>query len=89
MARDQKLAFDQRHREIIYVSDQTHSSVEKGLAIAGFHKTQFCRIRSDDAYRISVQHLPETIVADREVGLLPFLLIATCGYTNTGAVDPL
>ena len=88
-ARDQKLAFDQRHRGIIYLSDQTHSSVEKGLAIAGFHKTQIRRIKSDDAYRISVQHLSETVIADRQAGLLPFLLIATCGYTNTGAVDPL
>ena len=89
MARDQKLSFDQRRRGIIYLSDQTHSSVKKGLAIAGFHETQMRWIKSDEAYRISVLDLSETIAADREAGLLPFLLIATCGYTNTGAVDPL
>lgn len=89
MARDQKLSFDQRRRGTIYLSDQTHSSVEKGLAIAGFHHTQVRRIKSDEAHRMTARNLFETIAADREAGLLPFLLIATCGYTNTGAVDPL
>ena len=36
-----------------------------------------------------MEDLSEPIIADRKAGLLPFLLIATCGYTNTGAVDPL
>ncbi|MDE8150191.1 hypothetical protein PT043_08960, partial [Erysipelothrix rhusiopathiae] len=37
---------------IIYLSDQTHHSVEKGLKIIGFTSRQFRFIETDDLFQI-------------------------------------
>jgi L-2,4-diaminobutyrate decarboxylase len=88
-ARDAKLTFEQRTKAVIYLSEETHSSVQKGLGIAGFHKSQTRRIECDESFRLSPRSLREAIAADRQAGLVPFLIVATCGLTNTGGVDPL
>ncbi|ETN41423.1 uncharacterized protein HMPREF1541_03358 [Cyphellophora europaea CBS 101466] len=88
-ARDTKLKFEDRARARIYLSEQTHSSVQKGLSIAGFHSTQTKVVPCDDLYRMKVGSLREAILEDRAAGMLPFLIVATCGLTNTGGIDPL
>jgi L-2,4-diaminobutyrate decarboxylase len=88
-ARDAKLSFEQRTKAVIYVSEQTHSSVQKGLGIAGFHVTQTRRVECDQSYRLKAASLRKVIAADRDAGLVPFLIVATCGLTNTGGIDPL
>jgi L-2,4-diaminobutyrate decarboxylase len=89
VARDQKLAFDERTKAVIYISEQTHSSVAKGLRILGFHDTQIRKISCDQRFRLRVDVLQDTIEADRKTGKKPFLVIANCGTTNTGTIDPL
>lgn len=88
-ARDAKLSFEQRAKAVIYVSEQTHSSVQKGLGIAGFHVTQTRHVECDHFYRMKVSSLRKVIAADKDTGLIPFLIVATCGLTNTGGIDPL
>lgn len=88
-ARDAKLSFDQRSKGVIYVSEQTHSSVQKGLNVAGFHASQTRAVECDHLYRLKAASLRKAIAIDREAGLVPFLVVATCGLTNTGGVDPL
>ena len=39
-ARDERLAYDERRHATIYISEQTHASVAKGLHIIGFCKEQ-------------------------------------------------
>jgi aromatic-L-amino-acid decarboxylase len=76
-------------KAIVYCSDQTHSSMAKGLRILGFRPEQKRTIATDDGYRLSISALEAAIAADRAAGLLPFCVVANAGTTNTGAVDPL
>lgn len=73
----------------LYLSDQTHHSVEKAARLAGFPARAIRRIPCDDDARIRLDRLREALAADRAAGLRPFLLVANAGTTNTGAVDPL
>ncbi len=73
----------------IYFSDQTHSSVQKDLAILGFQPYQARKVPSDELGRICVKSLTEQIDSDRIRGMVPFCLVANAGTTNTGAIDPL
>ena len=76
-------------RLVAYCSDQAHSSFAKAAWIAGIPRENIRAIPSDDAFRLSVPDLERAILADRKGGLVPFLVCATAGATNTGAVDPL
>jgi L-2,4-diaminobutyrate decarboxylase len=89
LARDQKLKFEERARGVAYVSDQTHGSVAKGLRILGFRNEQIRKVKSDEDFRMDVAALVDTVEKDKEAGLVPFLIVATCGTTNTGNVDPM
>lgn len=74
---------------VIYFSDQTHDSVQRGLRLLGFQSDQIHRMESDHAFRLNVDRLREMINTDRAAGKRPFCVIANAGTTNTGAVDPL
>ncbi len=73
----------------IYVSDQTHHSVEKAAALAGFPAANVRVIPSDGGFRLRVPELTARIAADAKAGFQPFLLVGNAGTTNTGAVDDL
>jgi len=73
----------------VYCSDQAHSSFMKAAWIAGISRDHVRAVPSDGAYRMRVDKLKELVRADRSAGLRPFLVCATAGATNTGAVDPL
>jgi aromatic-L-amino-acid decarboxylase len=76
-------------RLTVYCSDQAHSSIMKAAWIAGIARQNVRPVASDDAYRMRLDSLRELVRADRKAGLRPFLVCATAGATNTGAVDPL
>ncbi|GLA65695.1 hypothetical protein AtubIFM56815_002882 [Aspergillus tubingensis] len=88
-ARDEKLQPLQRANATIYMSDQTHLSVMKALHIAGFMDYQVHKIPTDDNCCMDVNLLRHAIKTDRLFGRVPFLLVANCGSTNTGTIDPL
>ena len=88
-ARDSRLAPEEFSRGMIYFSDQTHSSNEKGLRIIGFRKDQIVKIPTDDEFKIRTDLLEAAIRRDLEAGKKPFALIGNIGTTNTGSVDPL
>ncbi len=73
----------------VYFSDQTHSSVAKGLKILGFQQFQIRKVPSDSQFRLSMDELRQRVAADRLQGLVPFCVVANAGTTNAGAVDPL
>ena len=74
---------------MIYISDQAHSSVAKGLRVLGFAPSQVCAVPVDADLRMDARELHNAIVADRKAGKRPFCVVASAGTTNTGAVDPL
>jgi aromatic-L-amino-acid decarboxylase len=74
---------------VIYASDQVHHSVTKAAILAGFPETSIREIPSDSWFRIDIGSLSRAIHEDRSKGLAPFLLVASAGTTNTGAVDDL
>lgn len=90
VARDQKLPrFEDRPLAVIYLSQQTHSSVAKGLKVLGFHDNQIRRVACDSSFRLDVGELQNAIAEDRKSNKIPFLVVGSCGTTNTGAIDPL
>lgn len=88
-ARDTILSYDERSRAVVYVSDQTHSSVSKGLHIIGFGKDQIHVIPTDRFFCMDISALQEAIAEDVANGKKPFAVIASAGTTNTGSVDPI
>jgi aromatic-L-amino-acid decarboxylase len=73
---------------VVYVSDQTHHSIEKCARLAGFPARNVRRIPSDRLFRIRLDALEAAVEEDRRAGLTPFLVVGSAGTTNTGAVDP-
>ena len=73
----------------VYVSSQSHSSVEKAALLAGFGRENLRVIAVDEAYRMRPEALREAIARDLERGLRPCAVVATVGSTATTAVDPL
>ncbi|HSR31374.1 MAG TPA: aminotransferase class V-fold PLP-dependent enzyme, partial [Anaerolineae bacterium] len=76
-------------RAVVYCSDQTHSSIDRGLRILGFKDDQLRKIPTDTSFRLDLGELSSAISTDRSLGLAPFCVVANAGTTNTGAVDPL
>lgn len=76
-------------RLVIYCSDQTHSSLERGIKVLGFQTSQIRKLRSDKKFRLNVSALRHMIFEDRKAGRIPFCVVGNAGTTNTGAVDPL
>jgi aromatic-L-amino-acid/L-tryptophan decarboxylase len=72
----------------VYLSDQTHSSVERALRVIGIARDQIRRLKSDESFRLSIKAVRAAVAQDREKGLRPFCIVANAGTTNTGAVDP-
>lgn len=89
IARDRFVPRGETNAAIAYLTDQTHYSVAKALRMLGFHKGQIRWLPTDECFRLDPVVLSQTIQTDRKAGLVPFLVVGTCGTTNTGAIDPL
>jgi aromatic-L-amino-acid/L-tryptophan decarboxylase len=73
----------------VYLSEHTHSSAEKGALALGFGQKNVVKIASDEALRMRPDALEEAIARDRASGMLPCVVVATCGTTSSAAVDPI
>jgi glutamate/tyrosine decarboxylase-like PLP-dependent enzyme len=74
---------------VIYFGEQTHHSVYKALNITGLHEAVLRKISVTQNFRLNTKELEDQLKKDKEAGLHPFLIIASAGTTDTGAVDPL
>ncbi|HEX8628925.1 MAG TPA: pyridoxal-dependent decarboxylase [Catenuloplanes sp.] len=79
-----------RDRHTAYTSTQGHSSIEKAARIAGIGDDH---VRAVDVDPVSLAMDPDAlraaIDADRAVGAVPTIVVATIGTTSTTAIDPL
>lgn len=74
---------------VVYLTDQTHASLARGLRAMGLSDEQIHVLESDEHFQMSPAALAQAITDDRTRGLTPRICIATTGTTNTGAVDDL
>ncbi|MEO1713337.1 MAG: aminotransferase class I/II-fold pyridoxal phosphate-dependent enzyme, partial [Bacteroidota bacterium] len=74
---------------VIYLTEQVHHCVQKALRIAGMGESILRYIPMRDDFSMDPQYLERQVAVDRQQGLFPFMLIASVGTTDTGAVDPL
>jgi aromatic-L-amino-acid decarboxylase len=73
----------------LYVSEEGHHCIRKAALLAGFPPANVREVPSDATFRMRLDALAERVAADRAAGFVPFLLVASAGTTNTGAVDDL
>ena len=76
-------------RCVLYASDQAHSSVIRAAWIAGLSRELVRTVPTDDSWRMRTDQLGAMIREDRARDLLPMMVVASAGTTNTGAIDPL
>lgn len=89
-ARDKhKIKNERIPKSVVYLSDQAHHCIKKALRIIGLEDVIIRHINLDDSYKIETKTLKRQIEVDRSVGLNPFLIIASAGTTDVGAIDPL
>jgi len=74
---------------VVYASEETHSSIEKGAKIAGFGKENLRYIPTDEKFAMLPSKLEEAVLQDKERGFMPACVIATLGTTSSTAIDPL
>ena len=76
-------------RSVIYLSKQTHHSVDKAIRVAGLRECVVRYLQLDERFRIVPSDLEQQIIQDRNDGLNPFLVVASAGTTDVGAIDPI
>ncbi len=76
-------------RLTVYASAQAHSSVTKGVRLAGYGLDQLRLIPVDTAYAMRPDALADAVSADLASGFRPACVVATVGTTSSTAVDPL
>jgi aromatic-L-amino-acid decarboxylase len=82
------LAGTMSERLVLYVSDQSHSSVARAARQLGFRQDQVRVIATDEAYRLRPADLATAMDKDLATGKQPLLVAAVAGSTNTAAIDP-
>jgi len=89
-ARSTKLSEQTDLRTVtVYTSSQVHHSVERSVTLAGIPRSGIRTVPVDADMKLNPVALEEMIRADQAAGRLPFLVLASAGTTNTGAIDPL
>ena len=73
----------------VYVTRFAHYCVDKALHIAGRGRSPKRIIPTDESYRMSVEALEQALEEDRRNGIRPWIVIASAGTVDTGAIDPL
>lgn len=72
----------------VYVTEHTHSHIEKGAIALGIGRENVVRIACDAAFRMDPRALEAAIAADIAAGMRPMCVAATIGTTSTTSCDP-
>src|SRR5216683_1474684 len=72
----------------VYISEQAHSSIEKGVITLGLGQRGLRKIPTDSEFRMDARALAAAIEEDKNDGYVPFCVVATVGTTSTSSIDP-
>jgi aromatic-L-amino-acid decarboxylase len=72
----------------VYVSEQSHSSIEKAVITLGLGQRGMRKISTDSEFRMDAGALAAAVEEDKRNGYLPFCVVATVGTTSTSSIDP-
>ena len=75
-------------KQVFYLTPQTHHCAQKAIRIAGMKESIIRYVPMDEYFRMDTQRLLQQIQLDHQTGLSPFMVIASAGTTDIGAVDP-
>ena len=84
-----KISSENVRKSVIYYTEQMHHCLIKAIHISGLSETITRIIPVNSSFEMETQALRKQIEEDISEGLQPFLIVATAGTTDTGAVDPL
>ena len=72
----------------VYVSAQSHSSVDKAALLAGFGRDNLRLVPCDAAHAMRPDAFAAMVADDLAAGVVPCAVVATTGTTATTAIDP-
>jgi aromatic-L-amino-acid decarboxylase len=73
---------------VLYTSEQSHSSIEKGAIAIGVGQKNVRKVPVDAEFRMRPDALRDAVERDRANSLRPFCIVATVGTTSTTSIDP-
>ena len=73
----------------VYASREAHSSIDKGVKLAGYGLDLLRHIETDETFALRPEALARALEADRAAGVRPACVVASAGTTSSTAVDPL
>jgi len=76
-------------RAVIYLSRQTHHCVAKAVRVLGMSECGKRYVPLDERFRMRPDALEAQIMSDKAEGLSPWVVVASAGTTDVGALDPL
>jgi aromatic-L-amino-acid/L-tryptophan decarboxylase len=77
-----------RNDLVLYTSDQSHMSIEKGAIAVGVGQQNVRKVPSDSEFRMSADALRKMVEDDKQAGKRPFCVVATVGTTSSTSIDP-
>jgi aromatic-L-amino-acid/L-tryptophan decarboxylase len=73
---------------VVYASEQSHNSVEKGAIAIGIGQRNVRKVPVDSEFRMRAGALATMIEQDRAAGRRPICVVATVGTTSSTSIDP-
>lgn len=74
-------------KSVVYFTAHTHHCLRKALHTVGLHEAVMREVPMNDRFQMDTEALETAVVQDNTNGLHPFLIVASAGTTDTGAVD--
>ena len=76
-------------RGVVYLSNQSHSVLDRAAMIIGIRRDRVRRLPADGRTGLDLDALREAVREDRAAGLHPVVVCANAGAASTGTIDSL
>jgi len=72
----------------VYVTEHTHSHIEKACVALGLGRENVVFVDCDERFRMIPQDFAQRVQSDLAAGMRPMAVVATAGTTSTTSCDP-